>query len=125
MLLDRAQGLVASRVTAGGPSTAQALKVGADRSVSVGWCQVQVAGSTWPEIEALRKLYRDGSVKLRVYAAMYGPGPNADTLLTKGASIGEFDGRLTIRGIKVLIDGALGSKGAALLEPYNDHTGSG
>jgi predicted amidohydrolase YtcJ len=36
-----------------------------------------------------------------------------------------FDNRLTIRHIKITIDGALGSKGAALLEPYADHNTSG
>ena len=41
-------------------------------------------------------------------------------LLTEGASLDEFDGRFTLRGIKLYIDGALGSRGAALLAPYSD-----
>ena len=38
----------------------------------------------------------------------------------QGPSLGEFGGRLTVRVIKVVMDGALGSRGAALLEPYAD-----
>src|SRR5688500_19144522 len=49
-----------------------------------------------------------------------GPGPDTDTLIARGASLGEFDGRFTVRAIKVSIDGALGSRGAALLAPYAD-----
>src|SRR6185295_9581028 len=40
--------------------------------------------------------------------------------LTEGAIIGEFQNRLTVRTIKVVSDGALGSRGAALLGPYSD-----
>src|SRR5262249_19368470 len=103
----------------------EALKLGIERSLRLGWCQVQIAGSTWPEVELLIKLYRSGTAKLRTYVAMYGPGPAAAKLLRDGRTIGEFDNRLTIRDIKVVFDGALGSKGAALLEPYNDHNSSG
>ena len=46
-------------------------------------------------------------------------------MLREGPQIGLFDGRLTVRTIKVSIDGALGSKGAALLEPYADHDTAG
>ena len=45
--------------------------------------------------------------------------------MEKGASVGEFGGRLTVRTIKVSIDGALGSRGAALLAPYADAEGLG
>ena len=38
---------------------------------------------------------------------------------------GAYGGRFTVRSIKVVMDGALGSKGAALLEPYADHDTSG
>src|SRR6185503_1543267 len=44
----------------------------------------------------------------------------ANRLLNEGAIIGEFGNRLTVRTIKVVSDGALGSRGAALLEPYSD-----
>jgi predicted amidohydrolase YtcJ len=43
-----------------------------------------------------------------------------DYYLEQGPQIGLYDNRLTIRGIKMSIDGAMGSRGAALLEPYED-----
>jgi predicted amidohydrolase YtcJ len=73
----------------------------------------------------LKKLYAEGKIKLRIYEAIAGPGADAQRLLREGESIGAFDNHLTVRHIKVVIDGALGSKGAALLEPYSDYDTSG
>ena len=57
--------------------------------------------------------------------AVIGPGNDARRLLSEGPQIGLFDGRLNCRGIKVSFDGALGSKGAALLEKYADYDTAG
>ncbi len=125
MLSDGAMGLVDRHVPA---TTAaeqdKAVLVGADASTKYGWTQVQVAGGSWGDVERLRKLYQSGKLKLRVYQAIYGQGFDWTKLLA-GAIIGEFDHRLTARGFKIVFDGALGSKGAALLEPYHDHNSSG
>jgi predicted amidohydrolase YtcJ len=121
MLLDHAQGLVRSRIP--GPTQADVEKeilVGAERSIKLGWCEIQNAGSNISDIELLNKLYREGKLKLRIYNAAYGPGPAADKLLADGATVDAFDHRFTIRTIKVVFDGALGSRGAALLAPYSD-----
>jgi predicted amidohydrolase YtcJ len=121
MLLDAAQGFVWRRV----PGTTQAeaekaVVVAAMRDISLGWTQIQDAGGTYDEVELFKKLYADGLVKLRIYKAVYGPGPNASRLLKDGPIVGEFQHRLTVRTIKVVSDGALGSRGAALLAPYSD-----
>ena len=121
MLIDRAQGLVGRLVPA--PTDAeqdQQILRGAQREIELGWTQIHEAGSGWETVERLRRLYRDGKLKLKIYQSIRGPGAAVDTLLARGASIGEFGGRLTVRTIKVTIDGALGSRGAALLEPYSD-----
>jgi predicted amidohydrolase YtcJ len=124
MLIDNAQALIEARIPSADASVLrQRLAVGAERSVRVGWTQLQDAGGPWEDVDALRSLYREGKIKLRVYKAVYGPGPAAQRLLAEGPSIGEFGGRLTVRGIKVVLDGALGSRGAALLEPYADDPG--
>ncbi|HEU4587233.1 MAG TPA: amidohydrolase [Gemmatimonadales bacterium] len=121
MLIDHAQALVEARIPpADAALLRQRLAVGAERSVRVGWTQLQDAGGPWDDVEALRSLYREGKIKLRVYKAVYGPGPAARRLLAEGPSIGEFGGRLTVRTIKAVLDGALGSRGAALLQPYAD-----
>jgi predicted amidohydrolase YtcJ len=126
MLVDTAQSLVTRHVPP--PSEAErieALLVGARRMTNLGWTQVQIAGNSWAEVDRLRQLYRDKKIKLRIYDAIRGPGPDADRLLEQGPSVGEFDGRLTVRTIKISIDGALGSRGAALLAPYADAEGTG
>ena len=121
MLIDRAQDLVERMVPAPTPDDyARAIVTGADRSLMLGWTQIQDAGGSWDEVQLMRKLYTEGKVKLRIYKAVQGPGPSADSLFANGASIGEFDGRFTVRTIKGVLDGALGSRGALLLAPYSD-----
>jgi predicted amidohydrolase YtcJ len=122
MLVDRAQNLVARHVPE--PTEAdmqEALVVGVRRSIELGWTEIQNAGSPFTEVERLKKLYADGKIKLRIYQAVRGPSPDTARLLREGSTIGLFDNRYTVRTIKVSLDGALGSKGAALLEPYADH----
>ena len=121
MLLDAAQGLVRRRVPPTSVDDAErAVVLGAKRDVELGWTQVQDAGGSYNDIDIFKKLYAAGTIKLRIYKAVYGPGPNATRLLTEGPIIGEFGNRLTVRSIKVVSDGALGSRGAALQEPYSD-----
>jgi hypothetical protein len=76
-------------------------------------------------VDEIRELYREGKIKLRIYDAVRGPGADAGRLLKEGPAIGAYGGRFTLRGIKVSFDGAIGSKGAALLAPYHDHFTSG
>jgi predicted amidohydrolase YtcJ len=126
MLVDRAQNLVGRHVP---PATEadmeEALILGVRRSIELGWTQIQNAGATFSEVERLKKLYADGKIKLRIYEAIRGPSPDASRLLRAGAETNLYDNRFTVRTIKVSIDGALGSKGAALLEPYADHDTTG
>jgi len=126
MLLDNAQDLVTKHIP---PQTAADLEkqliIGAKRSVELGWTQIQNAGSGYDEVELLKKLYSENKIKLRIYEAILGPSADAQRLLRAGADVGLFDQRLTIRTIKVVFDGALGSKGAALLENYSDYDTAG
>jgi len=121
MILDRAQALVRAHVP---PQTApdpeKAALAADQRSVMLGWCEIQDPGGTWNDIAVYRKLYGEGRMKIRIYKAVLGPGEEADRLLREGAQIGAFDHHLTVRTIKVVADGALGSRGGALLAPYSD-----
>jgi predicted amidohydrolase YtcJ len=121
MLLDSAQGLVRRRVP---PTTRadeeRAVELGVKRDIELGWTQIQDAGGSFAEVDIFKKLYAAGTIKLRIYKAVYGPGPNATRLMNEGPTIGAFGNRLTVRTIKVVSDGALGSRGAALLGPYSD-----
>jgi predicted amidohydrolase YtcJ len=121
MLLDSAQGLVRRRVP---PTTRadeeRAVELGVKRDIELGWTQIQDAGGSFADVDIFKKLYAAGTIKLRIYKAVYGPGPNATRLMNEGPTVGAFGNRLTVRTIKVVSDGALGSRGAALLGPYSD-----
>ncbi len=86
----------------------------------LGWTELQEAGATWREVEQLCRLYAAGRVQLRVYVAIGGPGEDAEKLLAAGRDYRSCDPRLTVRAIKLYMDGALGSRGAALEAPYSD-----
>jgi len=121
MLLDAAQGLVRRHIPGTTPADAErAIELGVKRNVELGWTQIQDAGGGYQEIDLYRKLYGAGKIKLRIYKAVHGPGPSSARLLAEGPTIGSFDNRFTLRTIKVVSDGALGSRGAALLAPYSD-----
>jgi predicted amidohydrolase YtcJ len=121
MLLDTAQGFVSQHIPARGDADIeQAIILANKRSIELGWTQVQDPGGSYREIEFYKKLYGEGKLKIRVYKAVYGPGPEAQRLLAEGPIIEIFGNRFNVRAIKVVSDGALGSRGAALLAPYND-----
>ena len=121
MLLDHAQELVRSKVPREDAADPEKAAIAADkRSIMLGWCEVQDPGGSWDDVDVYKKLYQAGSLNVRIYKAVYGPGPQADRLLREGAEIGLFNHHLTVRSIKVVSDGALGSRGAALLAPYSD-----
>lgn len=126
MLLDSAQGLVGRKIPAETRADEeQAILLGVKRSIELGWCQIQDAGGSYNDVNLMRKLYGEGKIKLRIYKAVHGPGPASAKLLADGASIGESDNRFTFRTIKVVFDGALGSRGAWLLESYSDNNSTG
>ena len=125
MLIDSAVDLVQRLVP---PVTdedlARALETGAARSLRLGWTQLQIPGTSWKEIEQICRLYAAGRMKIRLYAAIDGPGPDAERLFALGRMYRSCDPRLTVRAIKLYMDGALGSRGAALEEPYSDSPAS-
>jgi predicted amidohydrolase YtcJ len=121
MLLDKAQELVAKNIPkATQAEREEALLRGIDREVKLGWCEIQNAGSHKEDADLIRKAFESGKIKIRFVNAVYGPGENAQNFLCDGPTINAFDHHFTQRTIKVLFDGALGSRGAALLKPYSD-----
>ena len=121
MLLDNAQGFVSRHIPA--PTQAeiqQAIILANKRSIELGLTQIQDPGGSYRDVDLYKKLYGEGKLKLRIYKAVYGPGPEAKRLLSEGPIIEAFGNRFNLRTIKVVSDGALGSRGAALLAPYSD-----
>lgn len=120
MLVDNAMDLLADVMPESDIAPRQALVTGAERSARLGWTGLQIAGNDWEEATLLRDLVREGAIPVRIYNAIRGPSPSARQLLEDGTRIAESDGRFTLRTIKVSVDGALGSRGAALLQEYAD-----
>ena len=121
MLLDNAMDLVAKNIPK--PSEAereQAFLLGIEREIKLGWCEIQNAGSHADDIKIIRQCFDEGKVKLRFINAVYGPGEDVQQFLREGSTISAYDHHFTQRTIKVIFDGALGSRGAALLKPYSD-----
>ena len=121
MLLDHGQDLVAQKIPK--PTEAereQALLLGIEREIKLGWCEIQNAGSTREDVDLFRKAFDAGKIKIRFINAVYGPGEYANTVLRTRPIVNAYDHHFTQRTIKIIFDGALGSRGAALLQPYSD-----
>lgn len=121
MLIDEAMSLIAKLIPP--PTQAErlhALERGAQRSLKLGWTQIQYAGTSWDEVDLLCQLDAAGKLKLRVYVAIDGPGKDAERLLDEGPAAPRCGDRVSVRAIKIYIDGALGSRGAALFSAYAD-----
>ncbi|HWT14727.1 MAG TPA: amidohydrolase, partial [Patescibacteria group bacterium] len=81
------------------------------------------AGVTRDVIGIYEDLAREGRHGLRNYVMVAGNDADIDWAIARGAQNGLHDGRLWLRSIKLSADGALGSRGAWLLEPYADAPG--
>jgi predicted amidohydrolase YtcJ len=125
ILLDNAQDLVKKNIPkATAAEREQALLTGINREIGLGWCEIQNAGSHKDDVDLIKKVYGGGKAKIRFVNCVYGPGEDAQDFLKEGATLNSFDHHFTQRTIKVVFDGALGSRGAALLKPYDDAPGT-
>jgi predicted amidohydrolase YtcJ len=121
ILLNRAQALIEKHIP---PMTLvqmkRAIQLAARECVRNGLTSVQEAKVTPIMIQAFRELVQEDRMPIRIYAMLDGADKNlVDEWLKRGP---EIDPRhqLTVRSFKLFADGALGSRGAALLEPYTD-----
>ena len=83
----------------------------------VGLTTVDDAGLNKNVIELIQKLHADSVLKMNVYAMVSDNEENIKHYLSNGIIT---DPKLTVRSVKVYADGALGSRGAALVTPYTD-----
>lgn len=86
-------------------------------NAALGWTQTQDAGMSYRLVELMQEIHADGDMAHRVYAAV--PVQEAATMLERGRET-TADDMFDVRGIKVFIDGTLGSRGAALINDYSD-----
>ncbi len=111
----------------------EAARLSIQECISSGLTGVHEAGGTREDIDLYEEMMKAGEFDLRIYEFVRWPTDeqvqphtyeSLDYYLAKGPQIGLYDNRLTIRGIKMSLDGALGSRGAAFLEPYADDPGN-
>jgi len=81
------------------------------------------AGASRRSIDLYEELARSGALSVRTYAMVSGDSGTIAHYFARGPQSALHDGRLWIRSVKLYSDGALGSRGAALLDPYSDEAG--
>lgn len=118
ILIDNAENLVASKIP---PPTSEQIKEslmdGQAKCFEVGLTTVDDCGIHYREALFMDSLHKQGLLKMRVYAMLSDARANYDFLFKNGKIKTD---RLNVRSFKVYADGALGSRGACLLEPYSD-----
>ena len=93
-------------------------------SLSNGITTFEDAGSPLDTVDVLRSMAARQALRLRLWVMLRAPNSELAPALDRYRIIGEGDNHLTVRAIKRQIDGALGSRGAWLLDPYTDQPGS-
>ncbi|HCM76551.1 MAG TPA: amidohydrolase [Cytophagales bacterium] len=121
---ERAQGLIWKYVPENTEETrAQAFSLAMDACAREGITSFHDAGASRTDIALFHKFRADNNMKTRLYVMISGRDPElVYEWIRKGPEI-DTANFLTIRSIKLNCDGALGSRGAWLLEPYSDRTG--
>lgn len=121
VLVDRAMGLVQQAIPAQSAAEMREAVLAAIREANRwGLTGIHDAGVPRAVIDVYEALAREGRFDLRNYVMIASDDRTLEHYLSRGPQNGLFDNRLWIRAIKISSDGALGSRGAALLEPYSD-----
>jgi predicted amidohydrolase YtcJ len=125
ILIDRAQDLVSGRIPSITRAQLEARLLMADHELRrLGLTMVHDAGTDDETVDAYRRLIDSGRLKTRIYVMLRGSLPALRPFFDKGPLIGGDNPRLIVRAIKLVADGALGSRGAAMLESYSDEPGT-
>jgi hypothetical protein len=91
-----------------------------EEAVAKGVTSFQDAGSSFETIDVFKKIAAEGKLGIRLFVMVRDTNERMATKLAEYRLVDGYDRHLTIRAIKHTIDGALGSRGAWLLEPYSD-----
>jgi predicted amidohydrolase YtcJ len=120
-LIDNAMNLVSSKVPGSTKEEYRRAFLAAFKELtSLGLTSVHDAGIGIDEAEVYMSMADNGEMSMRIYAMMWEAGENLDAIGKPIIAYG--NDRLDIRSVKLMSDGALGSRGAAMLEPYEDDT---
>ena len=124
VFVDNAQGLVGRVIPDLTPAEVRQALVAAMAEMNRwGLTGIHDAGAGRRTIDLYEELARSGALSVRTYAMISGDSSAIAHYFARGPQSALHDGRLWIRSVKLYSDGALGSRGAALLDPYNDEPG--
>ncbi|MGB3468072.1 MAG: amidohydrolase, partial [Cyclobacteriaceae bacterium] len=122
---ETAQGEIGRAIPASTPEReAKALELAIQELTENGITSMHNAGAVKREIDLFKKFAEEGKLDVRVYTMLNGRDSALLAAYYKsGPEVGLYDDHLTVKSIKLYADGALGSRGAWLLEEYTDATG--
>ncbi len=121
LLIDKAVGLIQNKIPAAtDDQLKKALQAAEKNCFAVGLTTIDDCGINSTVVEVIKKLQASGDLKMRLYAMLSDEKTNYDYAEKNGMIKTD---RLNVRSFKVYGDGALGSRGACLLEPYSDKPG--
>jgi predicted amidohydrolase YtcJ len=124
VLIDEAQGLVGRVIPVASKEEIKAATLAAITEANgYGLTGIHDAGVSPDVIAIYEELAQAGQYNLRNYVMVLADEPTVDGVMRQGRRLAVHD-RLWIRSIKIIADGALGSRGAAMLEDYNDEPGN-
>ena len=122
--IDAAQSLIDSKVPPPSPELRKARVLAAAQTIAAnGLTEIHDAGADGATITAVKQLVDEKKFPIRLYQMVSDDTPLLDTWFRSGPLIA-YGNRLTVRAVKLYADGALGSRGAALLAPYSDDPGN-
>ncbi|GAB3007411.1 amidohydrolase [Niabella terrae] len=121
VLIDNAMDKVAARIPALSDEVLKtALLHAQERCFAQGLTSLQDCGLNYQTVNQLRSLQDSGALKIRLYVMLSDAPPNYAFLAKQGII---KTASMHVRGFKLFADGALGSRGACLLEDYTDQRG--
>ncbi|MBX3174441.1 MAG: amidohydrolase family protein [Gemmatimonadaceae bacterium] len=121
VLIDNAQGLIRRVIPAATPAQVKEnVRAAIAEMHRWGLTGVHDAGASAGVLAAYEELGREGALNIRLYAMISDHAPTIEAWFRRGPMVAGHNGMLWVRSVKLYQDGALGSRGAALLEPYSD-----
>jgi predicted amidohydrolase YtcJ len=125
VFIDGAQQLVAAKIPAESDAQLDEQILLADKECRrLGLTMVHDAGNTKRAIDAYKRLADAGTLQTRIYAMARGSLTELAPFFKAGPLANYHDYHVIVRAIKIIADGALGSRGAAMLEDYSDEPGN-
>ena len=124
VFIDDAQTLIDSKVPLPSHELRKARVLAAAKRIAAnGLTEMHDAGADATTIACVRELIDEGQWPIRIYT-MLTDDDDLERVWFAQKPLIDYGGRLTIRSVKLYADGALGSRGAAMIEPYRDDPGN-